>query len=175
MLNVIEVIRNPASLMVSWHKRLIVERWGDDPLMFVPCLEADGSAVPVYAKGHIAEWLESDYSERLLLSAEIQYEEIFSCMQNKNLTQTKRIHFVQIEQFKSNPVEIMTHLLAGLGEPLSIQEFSKFCAVKDLPRDSMKVQIEADKEYMKNLLPKGLHSRLERLLEEYRENVKPSL
>lgn len=173
--NVVEVMRNPASLMVSWHKRSIVERWGSDPLMFVPCLDVNGQAVPVYAQDHIDEWLESDPLGRLLLSAEIQYAQLIAAINESSEDQQGRVRFVQIERFKAHPAQTMTQLLDWLNLTLSVNDFSSFCKIEGLPRDSIDSQIGADKKFLEDLFPANLHSRLNSLLFDYDSTVNSSL
>lgn len=173
--NVIETIRNPASLMVSWHKRSMVDRWGSDPLMFVPCLDINGQPLPVYAQNHVEEWLKSDSLERLLLSAEIQYAEIIAAVNALSEDAKKRVRFVQIETFKKYPTQAIAQLLSWLGVTFSANHFSTFCEIEKLPRESVDSQVEADKKFLIGLLPANLHSRLDSLISEYELTIASSL
>jgi len=172
---VIEVIRNPTSLMVSWNKRSIVERWGTDPLMFVPCLDIKGQPVPVYARDRLDEWLASDDLERLVLSTEIQYAKLIAAVKESSEDPLRRVRFVQIEQFKRHPTQTMEQLFSWLGVSFLTNSFSNFCELENLPRDSIDSQDAAEKKFLSDLLPKRLHSRVDRLLADYNSCVNTAL
>ncbi len=172
---VIEVIRNPTSLMVSWNKRSIVERWGTDPLMFVPCLDIKGQPVPVYAQDRLDEWLASDDLERLVLSTEIQYAKLIAAVKESSEDPLRRVRFVQIEQFKRHPTQTMEQLFSWLGVSFLTNSFSNFCELENLPRDSSDSQDAAEKKFLTDLLPTRLHSRVDRLLADYNSCVTTAL
>jgi len=173
--SVVETMRSPASMMISWHKRSIVSRWGTDPIMFVPCTDNGGEPVPIYALNHAEEWIAASDLERLMLSAEIQYNKLFNAVRSTFSSELESVCFVRIEEFKRRPDITMSRLCAWLGIDFREDQFADFCRLESLPRLASSSELKSDLDILKGTFPKSLHKRLEMLNGSYDSLVEDSL
>jgi hypothetical protein len=66
-LKVVETVRHPVDMAFSWFNRGWGERFGHDPLAFVPTIEHDGHPVPWFAEAFAVDYIKSTPIDRVLM------------------------------------------------------------------------------------------------------------
>jgi hypothetical protein len=170
-LRFLEVSRHPATLMMSWERRNLTERWGRDPLLFVPCLSFEDKPYPIFAMNHEVEWFESSPFERLLLSLELQYEQLWATVNTLTEEDKARFRLIRIESFKSNSWSTIEKLANWLKIEGPGSEFVSFMSSQSLPKENRDTEIVESTNDILVRFPLNLHGRINSLINRYDELV----
>lgn len=157
---VVEPVRHPVDLAYSWFRRGWGERWGADPLAFIPTVESPGGPVPWFA----AEWAE-DY----LAAAPVDriIGGILSVLGLAEMAcdglapeRRQRIHFVCYERLLAEPKRTVGEMAAFLDtEPLD--GIADVLARERLPVES---SVEERKDRFAELRDQASPGSIERLV-----------
>jgi hypothetical protein len=171
-LHYLEACRHPATLMLSWSRRNLTERWGNDPLLFVPCPTGERGPYPIFAHSSKERWMDAQPEERLLLSLELQFKQLWAAVDALTSEQTLHFRLIPIEFFKEEPRACMESMLSWLGAGSIDDRFENFLQFEGLPRSEQLARgLSATRELI-DIHPKDLHSRIRLLIEEYEDRVR---
>lgn len=171
-LNYIEVVRHPVTTLLSWSRRGLTQRWGGDPLLFVPCLEEKGVPYPLFAQDARDEWFRSTLDERLILSLELQYNQLWSGLDWLNPEEKNNFRIVQIENFKSDTLTVIKSIAEWLRVPVLNERLGKFMNAEQLPSSKHGNDIAMSIEKIRVQFPASIEFRVHKLVEKYEHQLK---
>ena len=130
-LRVVEPMRHPVGLAYSWFRRGWGERYGEDPLSFVPAIDAGGRAVPWFARDWADDYLAASPTDRVIRSILTLTDMCKNAIEALALEHRQRIHFFAYERMLAEPeTEI-----SAIASFLDTQPLPGFDAV--LPREGL--------------------------------------
>lgn len=171
-LKFLEVCRHPATLMVSWYRRRLTDRWGEDPLLFVPCMSVNEKPVPLFARDIQDRWSAMTTEEKLLASLELQYANLWCALDTLSDHDQLQLRWVQIESLKERPRNIVVRLSEWLDCDVSQIQLDAFMAREKLPRQDSGIEVASALKELQAILSGSLIERLRILVEEYEDQTK---
>lgn len=102
-LKVIDPMRHPVDLAYSWLQRGWGERWGDDPLAFVPTLDVDGKAAPWFAADWARDYLALSPMDRVIKGILTLLDLFRETVDGLTPEQRNCIHFYSYEHMLAEP------------------------------------------------------------------------
>lgn len=118
-LKVLETIRHPIDMAYSWYNRGWGERFGYDPLAFVPTIEHDGQPVPWFAATYAADYTKASPIDRVLMFVLKLLKMCEKSLEALSPEQRSCIHMLPYEYLLMDPEREITKLADFLGtQPL---------------------------------------------------------
>lgn len=170
-LKFIEVIRHPASLMQSWQRRQLSDRWGTDPLEVTPCLNAGEEPIPFFARHIAADWVTMNSQERLVSTMEVVSESRRNAVENLASESRGNFRLIRIETLKSEPHFVVERLSRWIGVGYDAVSLESFFGGEGLPREGEAAAIESAIRDLEQSLPPHLLPRFHDVLSRYEEEV----
>lgn len=169
-LKVVEVCRHPATMLASWERKGLGNRWGRDPIMFVPCADISGFPVPLFAAERSTEWHSAAPEERALLALEYQYEILWKSM-DEVAGEGDWLKLVTLEGLQTQPQRTLSGLAEWLGTSDSDGLASLVMSDEQLPRERVADGIEKDISGLRTGLPALLFDRLMKIVHTYESRI----
>ncbi|MAF96641.1 MAG: hypothetical protein CMM60_12930 [Rhodospirillaceae bacterium] len=160
-LKVIEPMRHPVDLAYSWYRRGWGERWGEDPLAFIPAVDVGGKAVPWFAADWADEYLSLNPIDRVIrgiLALLDLFEETYGGLTTEHRDQ---VYFLSYEHLLDSPAEEIEKLAAFL-ETEPLEEMTALAAREGLPRENPDEKLEGKlKEMAEIAFPENIRRLVE--------------
>ena len=160
-LRVIEPMRHPVDLAYSWYRRGWGERWGEDPLAFIPTVDSGGKAVPWFAADWADDYLSLNPIDRVIrgiLALLGLFEETYGVLSPEH---REKVYFFSYEHLLENPAGEIEKLAAFL-ETEPLEEMTALAAREGLPRENPVEKLEGKLKEMTGIaLPENLRRLIE--------------
>lgn len=100
---VIHILRDPAAIALSWHKKGYGRRWGADPKIVSIAFETEHGTVPWYATDAAKDYAEAGEMERVVLCIDRIMKMSREGFEALTPAQKKQILFLSFEAFTADP------------------------------------------------------------------------
>lgn len=100
---VIHILRDPAAVVLSWHKKGYGRRWGADPKIVSIAFETEHGTVPWYAVDAAKDYAEAGEMERIVLCLDRIMKMSREGFEALTPAQKARILFLSFEGFTADP------------------------------------------------------------------------
>lgn len=118
-LRIVVPVRHPVDLAYSWFRRGWGERWGTDPLAFIPTVDAGADPVPWFAAKWAEEYLALRPADRVIRSILALLSLFEQTYWGLSPERQRRVHFLAYERLLSEPEREVNRLAKFLEtEPL---------------------------------------------------------
>jgi hypothetical protein len=110
----IEIIRNPITLIDAWDRRQLTSRFGEDPLEFTTCVKVGNEVVPRNVVDWAKEYIEMtpiDRTIRMLHDLQMKNRKVY---ENLPPSRKKGVHVIRFEDLVTDTIErieVMAHFL----------------------------------------------------------------
>lgn len=100
---VIHIMRDPAALALSWHKKGYGKRWGADPKIVSIAFDTPHGTVPWFAVDAAKDYVEAGEMERVVLCLSEIMRMSRESLESLSPEDRRRILFLAFEPFTANP------------------------------------------------------------------------
>ena len=112
---ILNTVRHPVDVAHSWLRKGWGDRWGNDPLAFIPVPETENGPVPWFALPFVDDYHRGNAEERILLCVlKLQelYDEAYAALTSAQREQTLVVGF---EDIAVRPLEVLDEVATWLG------------------------------------------------------------